>query len=264
MGQKAPDVEAGAEGPSRPQAPRGPPRCWPLALGRDEASGTWCAALESGCLPCAWLARRCRRRLRGPGRPAGDERRGVPQAFSENPLGFIRESVNWTYYPRWQSPPTWIHPITSAFTTAQSLIDTSIHANISNEVLRILRPRLVELGFEVESAKTREGTLYRPVFFGENGEPERQYRIDAYHPAFRVALEIEAGRSIGGNAIYRDLIQMSLLVDVDYAAVAVPLQYRFGSEERQHPTQPYRHCRSILEAIYGAIGSGCHLADSCL
>ena len=64
-------------------------------------------------------------------------------------------------------------------------------------------------------------------------------------------MEVEAGRSVLGNAIYRDLIQMSLLVDVDYAAVAVPLEYRSNYQGRVVTTSRYRDCTSILEAIYG-------------
>jgi hypothetical protein len=45
----------------------------------------------------------------------------------------------------------------------------------------------------------------------------------------RIALEVEAGRSTMGNAIYRDIVQMSLLVDVDFAVVAVPVAYRYQS-----------------------------------
>ena len=81
--------------------------------------------------------------------------------------------------------------------------------------------------------------------------PTRQYKIDSYQPELRIALEIEAGRAVAGNAIYRDIVQMALLVDVDYAAVAVPLAYRYSSAGQTQQTEPYRHCISILEAIYG-------------
>jgi hypothetical protein len=107
------------------------------------------------------------------------------------------------------------------------------------------------MGFQVEEGKAAEGQLARPVFFGENDMPSRQYKIDAYEPALRIALEVEAGRAQAGNAIYRDIVQMALLVDVDYAVVAVPLAYRYDNQGRPRPTEPYRHCVSILDAIYG-------------
>jgi hypothetical protein len=157
----------------------------------------------------------------------------------------------YTYYPRWRRAPEWVAPLADVFARARGAIDTTVAGAVSNEVLRILRSGLVELGFEVEDGKASAGQLARPVFFGENGEPSRQYKIDAYHPGHRVALEVEAGRAQAGNAIYRDIVQMALLVDVDYAAVAVPLAYRYNSQGGVRPTEPYRHCASILDAIYG-------------
>jgi len=112
-------------------------------------------------------------------------------------------------------------------------------------------PDLLSLGFEVEAGKAQDGQLARPVFFGENGHALCEYKIDAYHPLLHIALEIEAGRATAGNAIYRDIIQTALLVDVAYAAVAVPLSYRYDQHGRMRFTEPYRQCVSILDAIYG-------------
>ena len=125
------------------------------------------------------------------------------------------------------------------------------NADTSDNALEILRPALVGMGFDVENGKTGADKLFRPVFFSENGEPERQYEIDAYHLGQRVALEVEAGRSTMGNAIYRDLIELALLVDVDFAVVAVPVSYRYLSGGGQTVAPSYRDCRTILEAIYG-------------
>jgi hypothetical protein len=60
----------------------------------------------------------------------------------------------------------------------------------------------------------------RPVFFGENGMPTLSYQIDAYHPEWRAGLEVEAGRAWMGNAIYRDLIQALVMVQVDHVVLA--------------------------------------------
>ena len=130
-------------------------------------------------------------------------------------------------------------------------IDSAINDKKSDEVLQILRPELERIGFAVEQNKTSEGKIHRPVFFADNGKPERQYQIDAYHPHDLVALEVEAGRSVLGNAIYRDIVQMALLVDVEYAAVAVPRTYRYLSGGKRLVNSAYNDCRSILDAIYG-------------
>jgi hypothetical protein len=157
----------------------------------------------------------------------------------------------YVYFPRWQAAPAWVAQVVQVFAGQQPVIDTATLANTSDVVLQLVRPGLETLGFQVEAGKLRENKLFRPVFFGENGQPERQYQIDSYHPQERIALEVEAGRSTMGNAIYRDIVQMSLLVDVDYAVVAVPVAYRYQSGGRATTADSYRECRAILDAIYG-------------
>jgi len=39
--------------------------------------------------------------------------------------------------------------------------------------------------------------------------------IDAYQPDWRCALEVEGGRGWMGNAVYRDLVQAMVIVQVD-------------------------------------------------
>lgn len=155
------------------------------------------------------------------------------------------------YYPQWRPAPEWVAQLATVFAQCQDVIDTAVNALKSDAVLTVLRPGLLQMGFEVENGKTPEGQLHRPVFFGENGNPSRQYNIDAYHPSHHIALEVEAGRATMGNAIYRDIIQTSLLVDVVYAAVAVPVSYRYNYGERVHTAASYRESVSILDAIYG-------------
>lgn len=154
-------------------------------------------------------------------------------------------------YPRWHAARDWVKALTDVFRSHQAQLDTGGNAHKSDQAMRILRSDLVQSSFEVEADKTHAGKLFRPVFFGENGEADRRYEIDAYHPSYRVALEIEAGRSVMGNAIYRDIIQRSLLVGVQFEAVAIPLHYRYNSGGKQSTNEAYRDRRSILEAIYG-------------
>jgi hypothetical protein len=96
----------------------------------------------------------------------------------------------------------------------------------SDQKLALLRPALVALGYEVEVGK-KAAKLRRPVLFGELGAEERAWDVDAFHADLGVALEVEAGRGTQGNAIYRDLIQTSLLIDARLLALAVLTEYRF-------------------------------------
>jgi len=53
-----------------------------------------------------------------------------------------------------------------------------------------------------------------------------------------------------GNAIYRDLVQASLMVDATFLALAVPLEYRYGKKVTKEPS--YAKTYSVVEAIYGS------------
>lgn len=123
----------------------------------------------------------------------------------------------------------------------------------SDDVLAVLAHDLQEqAGFQVESGKKAAGKLNRPVFFGDEGEFLRKYEIDAFHPELGVALEVEAGRATMGNAIYRDLIQASLMVDARYLALAVPLEYRYKNKTKITKEPSYAKTYSVAEAIYGS------------
>lgn len=128
-------------------------------------------------------------------------------------------------------------------------MDTTAQHNKSNDVLESVRPGLEALGFRVEGG---EPTIHRPVLFGEGGKPQQKYQIDAYQPTLGIGLEVEAGRSLRGNAVYRDLIQASLMVDVQYFALCVPLRYRFNASGKQYEDKPYEATNSIVGAIYAS------------
>jgi hypothetical protein len=157
---------------------------------------------------------------------------------------------SYAYFPRWQAAPDWVEPIADIFRKQKLNIDTRVTANVSDKVLAALTPGLESIGFRVEKGGPSKDRLYRPVFFADNGKPAREYEIDSYDPARKIALEVEAGRSVMGNAIYRDIIQMSLMVGVQYGVIAAPLEYRYNSGGRQTKNLSYRDCRSILDAIW--------------
>lgn len=115
----------------------------------------------------------------------------------------------------------------------------------------MLTPGLEQLGFAVEKGKTKADKIERPVFFGENGVPTLRYQIDAYHEEWRCGLEIEAGRAWMGNAIYRDLIQALVMVQVDHLCLAVSNQYRYRSGGREVISKDFDNAVAVASAIYG-------------
>ena len=154
--------------------------------------------------------------------------------------------IRFTTFPRTESPPSATADLIGVFRKHEPQIGTlTLDKGLTSDaVLAELRTDLLQLGFIVEGGKLAAQKIRRPVFFGENGLPDLQYQIDAYHPQWRFGLEIEAGRAWMGNAIYRDLVQALVMVDLDCLALAVPNSYRYQTKGKKVLTRttraPYR------------------------
>ena len=160
--------------------------------------------------------------------------------------------IEYQFYPKWMPSPAWVTDVVTVFINNQDKISTTSNELRSNEVLEAVRSDLEILGFEVEKSGSSNRSLARPVYFGRNGNPERQYQIDAYNISLALALEIEAGRAIMGNAIYRDIIQMSLMLDVEFGVIACPINYRYYSDGKAQLNKSFEASCSIIDAIYAS------------
>lgn len=161
--------------------------------------------------------------------------------------------LRYHFFPRTESPPRFASEIVEVFERHIERISTvDLDKGLtSDRVLAIIRNDLLNLGFEVEGGKSREQKVQRPVFFGDQGWPTLRYEIDAYHADWRCGLEVEAGRAWMGNAIYRDLVQAMVMVDVDFLALAVPLSYKYKSGGRNASSSDYNNTKSVAEALFG-------------
>lgn len=161
--------------------------------------------------------------------------------------------VRYTSYPRTEPPPAFADELIDVFTAHHSAIDTtSLDKGLtSDQVLAVLAPDLIALGFEVETGKTKADIVERPVFFGENGQPTVRYQIDGYHAGWRCGLEVEAGRAWMGNAVYRDLVQACVMVEVDFLCLAVSKEYRYRSGGKVMTSRDYENAANMVEALYG-------------
>jgi hypothetical protein len=166
----------------------------------------------------------------------------------------VADYPDWRYFPAFSAPPAWVEPLIGVFHTHRNKIDSFVvhdEAMKSDAVLEVIADDLEGLlGFQVERGKKKAGKLHRPVFFGDRGSYLRAYEIDAFQKDHGIALEVEAGRATMGNAIYRDLIQASLMVDARFLALAVPQEYRYGEKPTKEPS--YTKTYSVVEAIYGS------------
>jgi hypothetical protein len=82
--------------------------------------------------------------------------------------------------------------------------------------------------------------------------PLSDVRDRRFEPTRGIALEVEAGRATMRNAMYRDLIQASLMVDARFLVLAVPAEYRYKSGARTAREPSYAKTYSVVEAIYGS------------
>jgi hypothetical protein len=161
--------------------------------------------------------------------------------------------IRFSTFPRTEPPPVHLKAITDIFEAHELTICTLVLEKglTSDMVLQELRPALLGLGFMVEASKAAMHKLKRPVFFGENGIPGLQYEIDAYHPDWKCGLEIEAGRAWMGNAVYRDLVQALVMVDLEFLVLAVPNGYKYQSGGKTVVSKDYENTVAVADAVFG-------------
>ena len=159
----------------------------------------------------------------------------------------------WVYYPHRNRPPEWVSRFLDIVRGARGRIDSvEIDGLTSDGALAALALGLREAGYTVEVSKSKVDRIRRPVLFGDNGKERVAYEVDAIHDELGIVVEIEAGRGARGNAVYRDLIRASLLVDVRYLALGVMREYRHQSGERQVKVQSFHDAKGILDAVYAS------------
>jgi hypothetical protein len=159
----------------------------------------------------------------------------------------------WFFYPSHDPSPAWVHDLVDAVAAVRDRIESlSIDSLTSDKVLASLRPRLLELGYEVEAGKTTAQKIRRPVLFGERGVERVAYEVDAVHDELGVVVEVEAGRGARGNAVYRDLIRTSLIVGARFLVLGVMQEYRHMTGAKVTKVESYRDAKDQLDAIFAS------------
>jgi hypothetical protein len=90
------------------------------------------------------------------------------------------------------------------------------------------------------------------VLFGERGTELVAYEVDAVHDELGVLVEVEAGRGARGNAVNRDLVRTSLIVDARFLALGVMRSYRHLTGGKETDVASYRETKGQLDAVYAS------------
>jgi hypothetical protein len=160
---------------------------------------------------------------------------------------------HWVYYPSRDPAPPWVDAFVAAVAAVEGAIrSSSVSGLTSDAVLAKLRPGLEAIGYRVETGKTKAERIRLPVLFGDQGVPRVRYEVDAVHDDLGVLVEVEAGRGARGNAVYRDLIRSSLIVDARYLVLGVMSDYRHQSSGREITVHSYDDAKGMLDAIYAS------------
>ena len=122
----------------------------------------------------------------------------------------------------------------------------------SDRVLALLRPGLERRGFRLESGKRKTDRITLPVLFGEQGIPRVRYDVDGVQDELGVLLEVEAGRGARGNAVYRDLVRTSLIVNARFLALGVMQEYHHKSNGKPIVVHSYQDAKDQIDAIYAS------------
>lgn len=159
----------------------------------------------------------------------------------------------WAYFPRQTPAPEWVTSLMAAVESKSDAIDSRDHLKLdSDRVVAHLREPLEALGWQVETGKKQGDKIHRPVLFGDNGSVRVKQELDGWHPDLRAVLEVESGRAILGNAIFRDLVRASLVADAEFLVIGVRLLYRYKSGANTVSGNDFERTRDTLDSIYAS------------
>ena len=135
---------------------------------------------------------------------------------------------NWILFPNSLRPIDELKRLAAVFDAHMDEISSDSCNLKSDDVLAVVEDDLKRIGYSVERGKKAENLICMPVLFGEHGNSEKGFNVDAYHPGVNIALEVEAGRAVANNQFLKDLFEACMMNDAEYLCIAVRKQYSSG------------------------------------
>lgn len=150
--------------------------------------------------------------------------------------------IKYQFFPRSLGITDEMKAVVNCFDLSKEKISSDKNELASNQVLKILRKSLEELGFSVESGKKRGEKIDVPVLFGKNNTVDKSFYADALSADRKIVIEIEAGRAVDNNQFLKDLFQACMMFEVEYLILAVRNKYRNQSD--------FDHIHTFFETLY--------------
>ena len=150
--------------------------------------------------------------------------------------------LRYQLFPRSVGLTDELQRVIRCFETVYNLIKSPDNTLNSNGVLQHLRPHLEQLGFRIETGKSRGEKIPVPVLFGLNNKVDRSFDADGVSGDGRIVIEVEAGRAVDNYQFLKDIFQACMMHDVEYLVLAVRNKYR-GNDD-------FAKVHSFLETLY--------------
>jgi hypothetical protein len=155
------------------------------------------------------------------------------------------DSVRWQVFPKNQTASDHQLGLLEVFAKVYKDICTPLNRLQSNDVLRVLRPDLIDLGYEVEGPGEK---IERPVLYGELGRKEKSYNVDGWHQATGTILEVEAGQAVENNRFALDVLKACSIQGAKNLAMAIPANY-YPDRLRKEGKPPKKEFDSVVNMI---------------
>lgn len=134
--------------------------------------------------------------------------------------------IRYQFFPRSVGINEQIQKIVDCFQAVDDQISSPKHTLSSNEVLTVLKERLLAVPMQVEQGKTKGLKIPVPVLFGLDNKIDQHFDADALSSDGKIVLEVEAGRAVDNYQFLKDIFQASMMYDVEYLVLAVRNDYR--------------------------------------
>jgi hypothetical protein len=132
--------------------------------------------------------------------------------------------------------------IVDCFHAVNDKISSDNNDLVSNDVLALLRPYFEEIGFDVETGKSKDEKIDVPVLFGVDNRIDKSFYADALSQDGRIVIEVEAGQATENHRFLKDIFEASMMFDVEYLVLAVRNRYRTHND--------FERVFTFLETLY--------------